>query len=155
MGYWDVIEPHWDRLNSARGRGPEGWARAVAEGPADVVLLYSAYWCFSEVGNGGLAQFFSNSAGALAPEAVEGLRAVGMPEAADLLAAAAALLGEPYPRDRDQRSAALDDLLSGEDGDEEGPDDPFEALEDRFWDLMQPDQGEGFEERADAWVARS
>src|ERR1700761_4692265 len=42
-------------------------------------LLHAAYWCQSEVFNGGLRQFLWNSAGMMGPEAVEGFVAIGQP----------------------------------------------------------------------------
>jgi hypothetical protein len=152
MGYWDKIDAHWDRLNDAKTE-TETWTRAVGTGPADVIYLFSVHWCFAEVGNGGLLQFFSNNTGIMAPEAVDGFRAIGMPEAADLLNQAMALLGGSYPRDWEERHAALYKVMPEEDLEDVEPEDLFEDLEDRFWDLMEPKEGEGFEARADAWAA--
>jgi hypothetical protein len=147
MTMWDLIEPHWDRLNDAKC-DTDAWARAVSTGPDEVVELFSARWCFAEVGNGGLLQFFSNSSGIVAGEAVEGLRRIGMPEAAQHLRTAMQLVGEPYISDREERNARLDALCP-----EDEEEDPFEVMEEALWERLAPEDGQDFESRADAWVA--
>ena len=61
-----------------------------------------------EVNNGGFAQYFLNSSGDLAPEAVAALREIGMGHFADILAEAMALFpNRTPPRDQAQRETAL------------------------------------------------
>jgi len=62
---------------------PEDYERTIKEVPEHVAFLYSAYFCQFEVCNGGFSQFFSNSTGVLAPEAVEAFKAIGQPGVAD------------------------------------------------------------------------
>jgi hypothetical protein len=83
----------------------------------------------TEVCNGGFHQFFSNSTGVLAPEAVEAYRAIGIPEWAEIVAEAMQFFGEPYPRERFDRE--LPERTYGEDREEW---DPFYALDERFYD---------------------
>ncbi len=75
--------------------------------PRPVLLGWAANFCLSEIYNGGLLQLFWNSTGLITPEAVEGFSAMGMPLLADILSRAAALLGEPFPREREARWDAL------------------------------------------------
>jgi hypothetical protein len=52
-------------------------------------------------------QFFFNSTGLLAPEAIEGFRAIEMPQLAEVIESAAACLGLEYPREREKRWDAM------------------------------------------------
>lgn len=102
--YWDLVEPmfqHVDTTDVAK------YSKSAEVIPHPVLLLFAAHFCLSEVHNGGLLQFFWNSTGILAPEAIEGFETIGMPELASLVRAAAAPLGSPYPRDRDERWDAM------------------------------------------------
>jgi hypothetical protein len=102
--------------------------------PREHGLLYAVWRCDSEICNGGFHQFFWNSAGMLAPEAVEGFNAVGLPQIAGLVTEAMAKLSVPYPRDRSAREDALDVL----------PNNAFEELDERYGQLREAD-GAGFE----------
>lgn len=103
--YWDFIEPYWDVFNIYDG--PEAFESSIRGVPLPAVLLYAAHFCQSEVHNGGFLQFFHNSTGVLAPEAIEGFAVIGMPTLASIVKEAASTLGVPYPRDRDDRWDAL------------------------------------------------
>src|SRR5580704_5342938 len=102
--YWDLVEPIFSKVDLDE---PAKFFHSISRIPRPVLLLYAAHFCLSEVWNGGFFQFFWNSTGMIAPEAVEGLCAIGMRELASVLEAAAAPLGSPYPRDRDERWDAL------------------------------------------------
>lgn len=102
--YWDLVEPmfqHVDTTDVAK------YSKSIEVVPRAVLLLFAAHFCLSEVHNGGLLQFFWNSTGILAPEAIEGFKAIGMGELASLVRAAAAPLGSPYPREREERWDAM------------------------------------------------
>jgi hypothetical protein len=75
-----------------------------AEWVGDLVCVH---WLLSEFENGGLMQFFINSTGILAPEAVSALRRMRLPEAAEALRRAVELFGSPYPRDKKDRYQIL------------------------------------------------
>jgi hypothetical protein len=96
-------------------------------------LLHATYWCQAECYNGLLRQFFWNSAGIMAPEAVEGFVAIGQPRVADVVREAMASLGVPFPRDRFVRSDAIDSQ----------PRDFFNSLDERFASLIE-EEGGGF-----------
>jgi len=110
--YWSVLDPIWDNINIDSA---ESFSSTFETVPRDVAVLYAAHFCQSEVCNGGFTQFFSNSTGVLAPEAVEGFRAIGQQKVGDVVQRAISLLGPPYMRDRVARWAVLDNLRASED----------------------------------------
>jgi hypothetical protein len=73
-----------------------------------VCHLLCAAWCVAEVYNGGFHQFFWNSTGVLAPEAVSAFRAIDLGRHAETLVIAMSFLGDSYLRDREPRQQALD-----------------------------------------------
>jgi hypothetical protein len=103
--YWNPIEIAWETINIYDGEA--AFLASIQPLPRPVVLLYAAHFCQSEICNGGLLQFFLNSTGILCPEAIEGFRLIGMPQAAAIVESAAASLGSPYPRDRKARWDAM------------------------------------------------
>jgi hypothetical protein len=103
--YWEIIEPFFEAITA--GDSPEIYMASIGKLPRPVVLLYATHMCLAEVHNGGLLQFFWNSGGIMAPEAIEGFLAMRMPKLASLIGRAASPLGDPYPRDRDDRWNAL------------------------------------------------
>lgn len=146
MQYIRCLEPVWDQVDIYHGG--EAFLLGFARLQRELGHLFAAHWCQEEVCNGGLEQFFSNSAGVLAPEAVEGFRAIGQPQIADLLGDAMALLGTPYERDRKRRKELLNQL----------PDDAFDRiaeprsdLNQRFFKLIETESG-GFVAAADRYA---
>jgi hypothetical protein len=105
QSYWEVIEPLFNSIDT--GNGPDAFATAIASIPRSSVLLFSAHMALAEVHNGGFLQLFWNNTGVLVSEAVEGFAIIGMPNTADIVREAAQLLGDPYPRDRDERWDSL------------------------------------------------
>jgi hypothetical protein len=103
--YWDVVEPIFESVS--RFDSPEAFLASIAKVPRSVALVYAAHFCLSEIHNGGFLQFFWNSTGVLAPEALEGFGVIGMPELASVARQAMTLLGDPYPRNRNERWNAL------------------------------------------------
>ena len=120
--YGRLVRPVWGRI-SIYDR-PEVFLRQYRQVRPEVGHLFAAHWCQSEVRNGGFRQFFGNSTGVLAPEAVEGFRAIGLPECAELLAEAMRYFGVPYPRERVERQTRLSELT--------GECDSFAELNARF-----------------------
>ena len=81
--------------------------------------IFAIQWYFAEVYNGGHDQFFFNSTGIVWKDALEGFRAIGMNECADILAEAARRMGGSPSMDREERweqqekhGAEFDDLDS-------------------------------------------
>ena len=116
--YWDEIEQAFEDVDIYETYDvfKQGTAK-YAEWKIDILAVH---WTMSEVVNGGLEQYFRNSTGILAPEAVLGFQRIGKPELAAALQKAIALLGEPYPRERKERSERLAGLTGGQKQETEG-----------------------------------
>ena len=121
--------------------------------PRELLLLWAAVWCETQLYNGGFHQFFSAGyTGVLAPEAAEGLAMLGFDKPADVCLRAMALLGTPYPRDyelRTKRLKAFEPENLDEDCDRDDWD-PFNPLDREFEDHL----GEQFTPVADRFVER-
>jgi hypothetical protein len=149
-GYWEHVEPFWETVSIYDG--PEAFLERFTEVPEHAAHLFALHWCASEICNGGFHQFFFNSTGVLAPEAVAGFKAIGMPQTAAVVAVAMASFGDPYPRDREERQDALD-ALDPENAGADGWDSPFSDLDNRFYDLLGRENG-GMEKAAERYAAR-
>jgi hypothetical protein len=139
--YWKIIEPIWNEINIYDGT--EVFLDTYSKAPREAALLYAAHFCQSEICNGGFSQFFNNSAGVLAPEAVQGFRVIGQSGIATLIENAMLPLGTPYLRDRDQRQLALEGL----------PPQAFDNLDEQFFALIETEAG-GFEVAANRFADR-
>ena len=146
-GYWALVAPVWGRVNIHGS--PDEFARDFAGLDTVQQHLFAAQWVRSEVDNGGLHQFFTNPTGVLAPEAVAGLRAIGLPGCARVVEEAMAFFGVPYPRGQAERERVLADV-GGEEREEW---DPFYHLDDDFGELCAEENG-GFLVAADTYAAR-
>lgn len=170
--YWALVEPLFQQVDTTDAAA---YSKSVEVIPREVVLLFAAHFCLSEVHNGGFLQFFWNSNGMMAPEAIEGFKAIGMPKLASVVKAAAAPLGSPYPREREERWDAML-AASGKDEDElmaifekEMAIDGckgfylgfvtttaalgFDKLDSQAWDLARTENG-GFQEAASRYAQR-
>jgi hypothetical protein len=145
--YWQLVEPVWKEISIYDG--PSEFLRQFHRVRPEVGHLFAAHWCQSEVRNGGFHQFFSNSTGVLAPEALAAFRAIGLEEWASLLNEAMRFFGEPYPREQDERQ----ELLATVPGNKPEEWDPFDALDGRFYDWLDTD-GDRWERAADAYASR-
>ena len=145
ISYWSLVEPVWLPLNHCWDEGWEKFVRKYRTVQPEVGHLYAGHWCQSEVCNGGFYQFFSNSTGILAPEALAGYRAIGLAEWAEILAVAMEFFGNPYPRDRGDRDALLPERqrLHQEEWD------PFYELNVRFYESTSY-----WEDAADAYAGQ-
>lgn len=103
VDYWTLVEPVWLPLNRSWDDGPDEFVRLFRAIRTEIGHLYAGHWCQSEVCNGGLHQFFFNTTGLVAPEAVDGFRAIGATMWAEVLAEAMEMFGSPYPRVREVR----------------------------------------------------
>ena len=144
--YWTVLESNWETIDIYHG--PETFLRTFSTVRREVGLLFAAHWCQAEVCNGGLGQFFGNSTGVLAPEAVEGFRVLEQTQIAELVTEAMGLLGQPYERERGRRNDLLDLL----------PDDTYDRigralgdLNQKFYGLIRSEAG-GFEAAANRYA---
>jgi hypothetical protein len=145
VDYWTLVEPVWLPLNRTWD-DPEKFVRKYRRVRPEVGHLYAAHWCQSEVCNGGFHQFFFNTTGLLAPEALEGFRAIGVVEWAEILAEAMKHFGVPYPRDRDERQEFLP--MGQKRPREEW--DSFYELDERFYEST-----DDWEDKANAYAGRA
>ncbi len=144
--YWRVIDSVWDTLSI--DDGPETFLKQFRAIPPEAGHLLAATWCSSEARNGGFRQFFWNSTGMLAPEAVDGFQAIGMYELADVLKEAMQFFGKTYPRDRKERQEKLADVpLESRAGGN-----VFEELNQRFYAWLSVEKVGRFERVADEYA---
>ena len=139
--YWSLVETVWDDIEIYKG--PEEFARTLTRVSRPAGFLFAAHFCQSEVCNGGFGQFFSNSTGVLAPEAVEGFKAIGQAFVAEIIQEACCLFGEPYPRERSLREDKLGAIDS----------ELLDSLDQKFYAIIDSEAG-GFKTAADTYAAR-
>lgn len=142
--YWRFVDPIWDSVSIYDGGNK--FLEQIAVVSEKQKILFTSHWAQSEICNGGLHQFFSNSTGVLAPEAVQAFVVLGMPKCSSSISKAMQFFGELYPRDRDARD---EKLASYEDVNEDW--DPFSELDDIFFDAVEEENG-GFDLAANAYA---
>jgi Domain of unknown function (DUF4375) len=142
--YWTLIEPHRDRVSIYDG--PGAFLQEFKATPEPSRHLLAAHWCQSEICNGGFEQFFFNSTGVLAPEAVEGFHAIGLHVVASVVQQAMELLGAEYPRDREVRNEILDAVKDASNSN------AFDSLDEEFFKLIRTENG-GWDEAANKYAA--
>ena len=143
--YRQLVRAIWDQISIHDG--PERFLLDFGKAPEQSRILYAAHWTQSEAMNGGLAQFFDNPTGVLAPEAVDAFRVIGMPRTAAVLLDAMAFFGDPYPRDRATRQQVFARFYEKE-GDDAIP---IHEQEDLFAELIEEENG-GFWDAADRFA---
>jgi hypothetical protein len=148
--YWALVEPYWDAVSIYDG--PGAFLDQFSRLPQPSKHLFAAHWLVSEVANGGFSQLFSNSTGVLAPEGVEGLKAIGMLQAAAIAQEAMTWFEGDYPRDRHVREDALTAFEEAH-GEDHDADCPICSIDDRFYAVMSEENG-GFEEAANKFAKR-
>ncbi len=147
--YWDEIEEAFESVDIYETY--DVFKEGAAKYPEWKIDILAVHWTMREVVNGGLKQYFSNSTGILAPEAVLGFQRIGRPELAAALQKAMAMIGEPYPREREQREGRLAALTGAQAQPGAGEyfsgipkwvakrygmishEGPFDALDELFW----------------------
>lgn len=168
QSYWEAIEPLFKIIET--GNGHKAFADSISSLPHTSVLLFSAHMALAEVHNGGFLQLFWNETGVLVPEAIEGFTTIGMPTMATILKEAAQPLGDPHPRECEER---WDALLSASRKSEEEIEQifekaenlflgfrdatsslPFDRLDQRFWDTAKVEGG-GFQDTATGYAQSS
>jgi hypothetical protein len=131
-GYWRLVQAVWLHLNRSWDDGTDEFLRRFQTVRPEAGHLYAAHWCQSEVCNGGLLQFFSNTTGILAPEALDAFRTIGLDAWETILAEAMRFFGALYPRKREERLQRL----AGSGGRKRREQSLFEALDERFFDWL-------------------
>jgi Domain of unknown function (DUF4375) len=125
-----VYADYYEKLQPYDGR--EAWLKRYLEQPENGRNLFCVHWTCIEVHNGGLWQFFYNSTGNFAPEAVKGFDAIGMHDVANILREAISRFPDEYPFNREIRQE-----LVGHPGGEKAKVE-FDNLDDKFYDLTLP-----------------
>jgi hypothetical protein len=138
--YWSLVEPVWDEIEIYQG--PDEFVRTFAAVPRHAGLLFAAHFSQSEICNGGFAQFFSNSTGVLAPEAIEAFKTIGQDFIAEIIREACSLFGDPFPRDRSLRQGKLEKIGAA----------LLDSLDQRFYGIIDSENG-GFAVAADNYAA--
>lgn len=141
MEYWDFVEPLWDTLLT--DDPPDSFLEKFLSSPEVSRNLFAMHWCDCEISNGGFFQFFSNSTGILAPEAIVALRTIGMPQTADVIQRAMRFFDAPYPRHWEQRRANLNNIR--------GQVNDFRAFDEQYFALVETEGG-GIEKAANAYA---
>ena len=137
---------HWTRISRISDRvsiydGPQKFVDDFRSLTLPEQVLVAAHWFEYEVVNGGLSQFFGNSTGVLAPEAVIAFRVLGMPRVASVITEATNQFGHTYPRDRDERCKWLADHAIA-----------FAEQDEELYHLLDHESG-GFDQAASRYAA--
>ncbi|MBS1814326.1 MAG: DUF4375 domain-containing protein [Acidobacteria bacterium] len=124
----------------------EIFRKSFAGVPPNIGRAYAASFIGAEICNGGFSQLFYNSTGILVPEGIEGMRLLGMRQTADVVQKAVDQLGEPYPREREDRITRLEQLekLQGKK--------TWWPFESEFYKLINAENG-GFQKAAEKFAA--
>ncbi len=125
---YDFVGYAVDKIQEAwRWDEPEEAERLTAAITPSQLALWAVLNADGQVCNGGFSQFFYNSYGELAEEALQGFRLLGMPEYAAIFEQAYDAFGtRPIPKDREQRITMLDAMAEDEpdEDDDAAPADP-------------------------------
>lgn len=133
--YWVIVQEVWDAISIHDGE--EVFIRQFKRVSEVQKVLFASHWAQSEIMNGGLGQFFSNSTGVLAPEAKEAFMDLDMPKTAGVLGEAMMFFGSTYPRDKKVREDKFESFWH-----EHGEDAiPMLDLEDAMADLIEQENG--------------
>jgi hypothetical protein len=137
---WKAIQPVWDSFDP--DAHPAEVERQLNELTLGQKALYAVDWCYKEVFNGGFAQYFANSAGNLAYEALEGFQLIGADRyGAALQGAMGAFPNGKPPRDRAERLLVLARLT------ENSSTKLFEDNDAEFFRLIKGDDVERYRAR--------
>lgn len=127
---WDALESVWDDQPYAEDAGFWDWYRNLTK-PQQV--LFPTHWLCCEVYNGGFHQYFTNSTGHHAPEAILGFRELGLCDIAEIVEKAVSVFGAEFPRKRNER----EDFLAKLEGDNRSEWDPFFHMDDEFYEIIK------------------
>ena len=128
--YWNPLTAIWDEQPYTEDEGFPDWFNGLTKVQQ---VLFPTYWLDVEVCNGGFHQYFTNSTGYHAPEAIAGFRELGLHDIADIVSQAVVIFDEPFPRKRDDREKFLAAFV----GDDESEWNPFYKLDDAFYQALK------------------
>lgn len=126
-----AIEPMLDLINLENA---EAYEQSMQPYTRPQRLIFAVEVYMAEVCNGGHEQFFFNSSGVAWQDALEGLKAIGALEAAEIFERVIRKLKSKIPDDADKRRAMMEKL---EEGLFEEEDDAFYAMETDLTELEQ------------------
>lgn len=126
-----AVEPMIDLINLENA---EAYEQSMQPYTRAQRLIFAVEVYAAEVYNGGHEQFFFNSSGVVWRDALEGLKAIGALETAEILERVVRKLKSKIPDDADKRRAMLEKL---EEGLLEEEDDAFYAMETDLAELEQ------------------
>ena len=119
-----IIDPVW--WLSDFYHGLDEYEKSLAQFTKAQRQVWAVLWFDSEVCNGGFHQFFSNSTGAVWPEALEGFEAMELMQAHQLLHDAVERMGGSPSLDGTERNTQLHNVC---------PD--FDDLDDGYYKLIE------------------
>lgn len=120
----NIIEPVWWSVNIYDGL--ESYEKSLKPFSKEQRYVIAIEWYLSEVNNGGHDQFYFNSTGIVWKDALEGLKEIGIDEAAVILEESIQRMGGDPSFSREVRQKQLENLE---------PD--FEDLDTKFYDLEE------------------
>jgi hypothetical protein len=100
-----ILDPIW--WSGAIYQGPVVYEQRLRAFSQSLRYVYAVQWYLSEVCNGGHRQFYSNPTGVVWRDALAGLEALGIPEAANILRLSADRMGGSPSLDRAERHDQL------------------------------------------------
>lgn len=143
--YRTVLQSVWDEIDIYGD--PESFLSDYARAPSRARLIFAAHWSWSEISNGGLWQFYYNSTGILAPEAIQALTAIGMPRAAKVIRESSAWFGKPYNRVTEERRDLIEQCMG------QKTRKWFLELDEVFFESLRSENG-GFRAAAERYAAK-
>lgn len=123
-----LVEPMKGKVTLDQGSGP--LFRDLTGFSVKERFLYAVLACTDGQRDGGFRGFFSSPEGIMGPEAIAGLRAMGMVNAGAVVQKAANLLGRDFPRDLAERRRAVEANIAA-----------LSALDAEFTQLLAVEEG--------------
>lgn len=120
-GSFEIIEPLWWSVDIYNGE--EKYTSDLSNFTKEQRYIYAINWYLAEVNNGGHEQFYFNSTGIVAEDALEGFKELGLIENYNILKESFVLMGGVPSKDREERQNQLEKLEPN-----------FEELDNRFYD---------------------
>jgi len=147
--YWWHIDAAFRKVDIYNGG--EALQKSFTPLPAHIKDLVVAHWFLSEIANGGVAQFYLNPTGVLAPEAASSFASMGLPVVADAVRRSLTIFGASFPRDEESRVTALLRIAKKNDPEEIFESNLFSDIETAIYDFGGTDLGRIYD-RMDAYA---
>lgn len=119
-GSYEIIEPLWWSVDIYNGE--EKYTSDLSKFSKEQRYVFAINWYLAEVNNGGHDQFYYNSTGIVAEDALQGFKELGLIENYNILKESFVLMGGLPSKDREERQNQLDKLEPN-----------FEELDNRFY----------------------